>query len=289
MAVASSIIFAFCAMLCWGIGDFLIQRSTRKIGNIQALAWIGIIGTLGLLPFAYSEIGSIFNKDNIILLLSLGVIVYITALFNFEALREGKLSVIDVILELELPITIILCFVFLKETLTMTQLIVVSFVLLGIVLIATESFHHWKTRLEKGVIIAVIAAILMGVVNFLTASSSKTISPLMAIWIPWVIFTILCMFFLWKNNELKSFYNNASQYRTLILWMGVFDTVAWLFYAYAVQNSHVSIITAITESYPAIAMFLGLWFNKEAIKKHQYFGAGLAIAGSVLLAMTVGN
>ena len=35
---------AFVAMLCWGFGDFLIQRATRKIGDFEILAVI-----LGLL------------------------------------------------------------------------------------------------------------------------------------------------------------------------------------------------------------------------------------------------
>ena len=54
------LLFAFGAMLFWGIGDFLIQRVTRKVGNIEALAWIGIIGTIGLLPFAWKDLGFVF-------------------------------------------------------------------------------------------------------------------------------------------------------------------------------------------------------------------------------------
>ena len=68
---------------------------------------------------------------------------------------------------------------------------------------------------------------------------------------------------------------------------GIMDTVAWIFYAYATQNNSISIITAITECYPAIAIFLGLILNKEEIKWHQYTGAGLALIGSIILATTI--
>jgi uncharacterized membrane protein len=67
--------------------------------------------------------------------------------------------------------------------------------------------------------------------------------------------------------------------------MGIFDTIAWICYAYAVLDHQISIITAITESYPAIALFLGLWFNKEKILWHQYIGAALALIGSFILAL----
>ena len=37
MSISVGIGLAFVAMLCWGFGDFLIQRSTRKVGDIEAL------------------------------------------------------------------------------------------------------------------------------------------------------------------------------------------------------------------------------------------------------------
>ena len=58
-----------------------------------------------------------------------------------------------------------------------------------------------------------------------------------------------------------------------------------IFYAYSVQDYEISIITAIAGGYPAIAMLLGLWFNKESINWYQYVGAGLALVASFVLAM----
>ena len=45
------IIYAIAAMLSWGVGDFLIQRASRKIGIWQTLFFIGLGGFLGLFPF----------------------------------------------------------------------------------------------------------------------------------------------------------------------------------------------------------------------------------------------
>jgi len=81
--------------------------------------------------------------------------------------------------------------------------------------------------------------------------------------------------------------NNAKKFKWLVIGMGIIDTAAWIFYSFAVFNENVGIITAITESYPAVAMFLGVWINKEKINWHQYLGAGLAIVASVALALLV--
>ena len=287
MILAFGVLLAFAAMLCWAFGDFLIQRSTRHVGDVQALAVIGIVGSVGLLPFVIKDFALLNSTSNIILLSSLGIIVFIDAILNFEALKQGKLSIVEVILEIELPVTVVLSFFFFKEYLSALQLTIIACVFFGIILIATKSFHHWKTKFEKGVWIAFATALLMGVVNFMTASSSKRISPLMAVWFPWVLFTIITLVVISRREGLADFGHNIKEFRWLLLMTGIVDTIAWVFYSYAVFKNPISIITAITESYPAIAMFLGLWLNKEKIKWHQYAGAGLAIAASILLSMTI--
>ncbi len=287
MNLESGIFFAFGAMLCWGIGDFLIQRSTRKVGDLHALTFIGLIGTLGLLPFAIKEFPLLWNTSNILLLLALGIVTFISAIFNLEALKQGKLSIIDVVFEIELPITIALSLMFFRESLTSTEWLLVSLILIGIILIATKSFSHWKTRLERGVVVAFIAAIFMGLVNFLTASSAKTVSPLMAIWGSWVIFTIFCLIVIAYRKDFRVFFRNGIEYKWLLLGMGIFDTLAWICYSFAVFRNEIAIITAITEAYPAIALFLGVWFNKEKIRWYQYLGAVLALGASFILALTL--
>lgn len=286
MGLEISLIFAFGAMLCWGFGDFFIQRSTRKIGDLESLALIGVIGSIGLLPFIIKDFSLLFSAQNILILAALGVITFICAIFNFEALKKGKLSIVEVVLEAELPITIALGFVFFQERLSVLQMLIILFILCGIVLIATKSFNHWKAKLEKGVLIAFIAALLMGVVNFLTASSSKKISPLMAVWVPWVIFTVICLVVIIRREGFNTFISNTKKFHYLVIAMGTFDTLAWLFYSFAVVQKDISIITAITESYPAVALFLGLWFNKEKIGWHQYTGAFVALSASFILAIT---
>jgi len=274
-------------MLAWAFGDFLIQRSARKVGDVQALAIIGIVGSIGLIPFIIKDLPLLLVKENLYFLIALGALTFIDAILDFEALKEGKLSIIDVIFEIELPVTVALSYFFFKETLSTFQFIIIFVVLWGMILMATKSFSHWRTKLEKGVWMAFASAVLMGVVNFMTASSSKRMSPLLAVWLPWVVFTIITVVVIWRREGLSDFGKNLKNYTWLLVMTGIVDTVAWVFYAYATKNNSISIITAITECYPAIAMLLGLWFNKEHIKWHQYIGAGLALAGSIILATTV--
>lgn len=196
MALELAVLIAFGAMVCWGIGDFLIQKTTRKIGDVEALAWIGIIGSIGLLPFAIREFSLVTSWAQIGVLFVLGIVTFFAALANFEALKRGKLSVIEIVMTLELPVTILLAMLLFQERMTLPQGFAAATVFLGVVLIVTEKMSHVKSALrglEKGVVLALFGAVGMGVINFLTGTSAKSVSPLLAIWIPWVIFTLLCI------------------------------------------------------------------------------------------------
>lgn len=285
MAIGTSIAFALLAMLCWGVGDFLIQRATRKIGDIETIAFIGIIGSIALLPFAANDFGLLLQPANVILLSILGILTFVIGLCDFEALRKGKLCIVDVILEMELPVTIALSFIFFREVLSVVQSVVISLIFVGILLIATKSICKKHLRLEKGVLLAALAAIGMGMMNFLTAAEAKAASPVLAIWVPWVIFTAFSLLIIAKRERMPKLLDNLKKFKLLILGMGAFDTLAWLFYALAVLRTEISITTAITESYPAIAIALGFLVNKERMKWYQYFGAGLALVSSFVLAL----
>ena len=284
--MVTGIFFAIAAMLTWGVGDFLIQRSIRKIGNLETLASIGLFGTIALLPFAIKDFHLLANVSNLKMFGLLGVVTFLGALANFEALRKGKLSVVEVIFEVELPVTIALAFVLLGESFSLTQWLLVALAFLGIMLIAIKSLSHLRAKVERGVLIALLAALLMGGVNFLVGISSKEASPVLAVWVSWLIFTIFTLTIIVSQRGLRSLISHFQKYRWLVLLVGLFDTCAWLFYAQAVKGQAVSLTTAITESYPAVALALGVILNHERIKPIQFFGAGLALVASFFLAFS---
>jgi len=278
------VLAAFGAMLCWGIGDFFIQRTTRKIGDIETIAFMSAIGAIGLTPFILSDISLLFEFHNILLIFLLSIAALVAAMLNFEALKQGKLSVIDVVLEIELPITVILGFLFFQELLSIMQVILVGLIMAGVALIAVGNGPlKLRKGIEKGVFLAVLAAIAMGFVNLLTAVGSRQMSPLMIIWTPWTIAAIMSFTFLMKRDGVHKTIKRASKFKGLILAMGIFETVAWLLFAIAVFSNTLSITIAITNSSPAVALIIGLWINKERIAKHQYLGAVITLISCFVL------
>ncbi|HLD12478.1 MAG TPA: DMT family transporter [Candidatus Nanoarchaeia archaeon] len=282
-----ALLATFGAFIFWGLGDFLIQRSVRKLGDLKPLSYIGAFGTLALLPFIIQDLLHI-NKTNLYLLLGLGILGFIVSWINFETLRKGKISVVDVIFEMELPVTIILGFIFLDETLTTPQLSAILVIFLGLILVATKKLNiKNKKSIERGVLLAFITAIGLGFINFLTGIAAQEASPLLAIWFPWMIIFFVIIIIEIKNNGWNSYIQGIKKYPTLIISTSVIDTLAWVCFAYAVTQQQIGITVAVTEGYPIIGIILGRIINKEHLHTHQYIGAALTLAAAITLATLI--
>lgn len=278
-----SILLAFGAMVSWGIADFLIQKTTRKIGSLETLFYLTFISSFFLLPFIISYLPKL-TKDNLIFLSILGIISFTSGFLFMRALKVGKLAVVETITTIELPLTITLGCLFFKETLSHLQLIFILFLFVGVILISVD-FKKIKGRyfLEKGSIFALMTAVVVSLVNFLMAYGAREINPLVTLWLPWLICGLICsaLIYIQKDNQ---FWKKSLLNWRLILAIMIIDCLAWLFYVLATTNGQLSITISISESFIVIAIILGIVFNKEKITKLQILGALLAISASITIA-----
>ncbi len=283
------IIFAIGALVFWTIGDFSIEKATRKIGDWETLFYIGAFGFIFITPFVWNEIIEVFSTDasEVILLLLLSVITLFSALFLFEALKKGKLSIIEPVFGLELPITIAFSIVLGGEQLPLFVYILCAVVFLGLLLTVTTHHTHLhihKTVLEKGVVLAGIGSIGMGLMNFLTGVGSNTSSPLFTIWFVHSFLAIICLAYIISKGRGTKLRLNLKTYFAPAFSMATFDNLGWISYAYSMTLIPISIATTISEAYIAPVVLLGIYFNREKIKWHQVVGIIITIGGVLMIA-----
>lgn len=279
--------FAFIAILGWGLGDFLIQRSARKLGDWEALFFIVLFASIVLLPFVYDSLKILTLFDWFVLTLT-SVVILVASLFDFEALRVGKVSVVEPIFALEVPVTVALATLVVGEHLSEKQLGLIALLLVGIVLVSNRKFSHMHVRtIEKGVVVAIITTIGMGSANFLFGFGSRATDPLMITWFTSVFMTIATFVYLAYRKELHKLGLNWRHNKKLILAVGMADTAAWVGYSASALYIPIGVATGLTESYIALAALLGLFFNKEKLRVHQLVGLGLAVVAAIILASTV--
>jgi drug/metabolite transporter (DMT)-like permease len=280
-------------MLCWGVGDFFIQRTVRKLGDFKTLLWVNLVGGIGLIPFVIKDLPVIFTWPNLLSLIIMGIIQLAYGLFLLKAYGQGKLSVVEVVMIGELPVTIILSLIFFGEKLNWAQLLIILIIISGVFFISktrgtwldrAKEFFTGRRRLwEKGIIFSLFAVLFSASYNFFTALNSREISAFTAVWFPWLLSSLILVVYTVCRQGLKSFVRESWTARRLILVSGVVDTLGWLFYALALIKEKLSIITAIVTGYAVISMILGIKFNKEKMGAWQYFGAAMVLGGAIVM------
>ncbi|MDP3792338.1 MAG: DMT family transporter [bacterium] len=279
------IIFAFIALLSWGFGDFFIQKTTRAIGSWKALFFIGIVGLVGLFPFVKNEIYTL-SSDNLLFLGVLGIIVLFTALFDFEALRQGKIAIIEPIIGLELPITVGLSIAIGNESLALVQIFLIFVIFVGIILAITAHhthLHYHKRIFERGVILAGVGAVGMALTNFIVGVSSQSISPLITIWFAHSLLAVVCGIYIIFKGEFGNLISDIRSHPKPIIGQSILDNIAWVSFAFATTYIPIAIATTISESYIALAVLLGVFVNREKLKSHQVVGVAITLASVMIL------
>lgn len=285
------IILSLVALFGWGLGDFSIQRSTRAVGVWMSLFFIGIFGTIILLPVASADITRAFNYQYLWLLVFLSIIVAATAIVNFKAFRVGKMAIVAPLMGLELPLTVALGIFIHGEKLSIGQLILSFIVFLGIVL-ATVEFEslgrEHKYLIERGVFLGLFAGLGLALTNFLVGIVSQTISPLFTVWFTHTIVALVALAVLITRGEINALCQAFLEYKKIILAASILDNTAWVAYSFATTYIPIAIATTISEGYIALAALLGLWLNREKLHRHQMAGVVISIAGILILSFVSG-
>lgn len=284
------VLLAFIPFFGWGIGDFLIQKSTRTIGTNKTLFSIGALSTPLLLPFIWKELLSL-NLQNHLSLIILSFFVLAYAVILFRAFKVGKLSVVESIVALELPFAVAMATVFLGERLLFVELVLFLIICAGVALASVkkvEHLHYHKHFLERGVWLALAAALLAAIVDLFIGTVAQSISPLLTIWYQHAFLVLACGAWLTLRGEWKSYFQDLKTHPYLIFGQSLFDNIAWIGFAYAVTSISISLTLTISEGYIIVAALLGHFSNHEKLRSHQMLGAGLAIPAVIALAFISG-
>ncbi len=279
---------AFTALVLWGVGDFLMQKSTRVFGDWISLLYVSLFGAVVIFPFVYKDVLLLSSQDLLILFVA-SFVILIAALLDLEALKQGKISIVEPIYALEIPITAMLAAGFLGEILSGTEVVLIITLMIGVMLLSLESLHYIKNiRLEKGVRLAVAATITMGVVNYLFAVGARETGFLMVNWFTNTVLAIVCFAYLIRKKLLSHAYTLVVKHKKLAFFTSVFDNGAWIAYSGSMALIPAAIATGISEAYIALAALLGLIFNREKLLFHQWVGFFIVIISAIYLAYLVG-
>jgi len=282
------IAFAFLALIFWGIGDFLIQRSVRKFGDWIMIFYIDLIGVIMFTPFVLKTlIPTVRKPDDLVILLVASTVLLFAALVDFEALKNGKISVVEPIFAFEVPVTAILAYFFIQEKITVFELSLIIVLVVGIALVATKSWRHFRLKMEKGVLLAILTTIFMGTANFLFGFGGRQTDPWLINWFTSAFLALVSLIYILSKGQAGLILQDWRINKNLITQVSIYDNLAWLFFTFSILYIPIAIATGISESYIALAALLGLVFNGEKLARHQWLGLIICSIAAVILAIIV--
>ncbi len=273
----------------WALGDFFIQKTIKRTGVVNTLFYIGLLGAIALFPFVFDNL-YLLTQENFLILTTTGLLTFIYATLLFKALEVGKLSVVESIVALELPMTVSLSLLFLNEKISDYQLYLIVFISIGIFLSTLKwntKEHKLKMLLEKGSFFAFIGSALSAFTNFTIGATSQSIDPVFTIWFTHLVLAIFCILYLFVTGTVKKTFNNIFLFPKTIALSSFTDNIAWLSYAFLVTLIPISIVISISEVYIVLAALMGYFINKEKLKLNQKIGMLLTFTAVILLSLTV--
>lgn len=287
ISVHVGIALAFAAMLCWGFGDFFIQKSTRKVGDIETLFLMTLIGALILLPFIITRLPALLQVS-ITQIVALGVasiVLLLAAVLDFEALRVGKLSIVEPTWSLEIPAAALLALFILGETINLNQIILIAILVVSLVLVSFKGGKISKrVFLEKGFFFAVAGALIMGGANFFMGYGARVTDPIVINFVTDTFIMIVTGLMLISRGRLMATFKDFGRNMSVIMPMSIADKAAWVAFTFSMVLAPIAVAVALSESYIIVAVLFGLFLNKEKLKKHQWVGLIFAIVTAITLA-----
>jgi len=288
MIQTAGILFALLAMISWGVGDYFIQKVSRIFGIWKCIFFISITGVIILAPFALHDFSFLHGARSILFIIVAAFIMLIASVFDFEALRQGKLAVMEPIISTELPIAALLAVVLWRESLSLMSWLIIVVIFAGTVLAVTQhhrQLHYHKRIFERGVIFAFTAALCLALLDVVMGASSQTSAPLLTVWLVWIGTGIFSFCYLLAHKQVTELKKNFRDHAAILLMVGVFDMLGWLGFCLASARMSIALTTAIAESYVAITILLGLIINREKILWHQKIGIGVVFISVIVLTL----
>ena len=290
MTAALGIGLAFVAMLSWGFGDFMMQKSAKRLGDWETLFFITFFGSVILAPFVWRGLPGFFAgpSASIAILVCAALVLTVAAVLTFEGFKRGKISVLEPLMSVEILSAAALSFFILGDHISPFAVALIILLIVGLFLVSYRGKIHAKSfLLEKGIFIFIAGSILMGASDFLMGWGSRVTDPLLTNFIMNVVMTVVSGAFILLNPASRASMKDILANRGLLLAMSIADNIGWVAYAFAMTLVPIAVATGLSESSVIIAVLLGIFVNKERLQRHQKIGLAIALASVLILASII--
>lgn len=285
-----AIIFAFISLLGWGIGDIPGTVASRKLGAFSAILW-GISISLLLLtvyvPFALPQLNAL-TPGLLVLNIILGLIFISSDLLFTKALIVGNPSLVGTICASFTAWVVIFSVLFLKETLTGVQVMVITVIFVGVFL-SSMDFSQLRNRTllkDPGVQLSLIVMLMWGTYFTFVKILVKQIGWFWPNYISFLFIPIVWGYM--KIKHIKIYPpTHKGAFGPLLAGIILLRGAEFSFNV-AIEKGLSAIVAPIAGASPVIFAPLAYLVFKEKMTRQQAIGIVITLAGIVWLSLISG-
>ncbi|GAA2648418.1 MULTISPECIES: DMT family transporter [Streptomyces] len=283
-------LFALATAVLWGLADFGGGLLTRRIPAltvvvVSQIVAVVVLGAVVLGTGAWREAG-----PQLWFAVAAGLVGPVAMLSFYKALALGPMGVVSPLgsLGVVVPVTAGLM---LGERPGLGQFAGIAVAVVGIVLAGGPELRGAPVQ-RQAVVLTLVAAFGFGAVMALIAEASSTVTGLfLALFVQRVTNVAVGGAALWTQTR-RGIPALPAGAGPKLLWgllpalafVGLADVAANGTYSIAAQNGPVTMAAVLSSLYPVITALAAFAVLKERLRTVQAAGAGLALAGTVLLA-----
>ena len=284
------IIAGFLSMVFWGTAIFLAAIASRKLGNVLTLFWMQFFGFLvGLLFFLVNFNSFTFTlvSQNVSLLVVVAVLQVVAYLSFYRGLEKAEVSLVGPVGAAWGLVVALLGVVFLKESLSTSQVLAIGMIVVGIVMLSvniSDLVKSKKVNFLVGVKEGVMAMLGWGISLFLLVFATKELGWFLPAFIfRFFVLLLLVGYILFSKSV---FIPKSTKFPLkLLLLIGLFDIGGFFSYSFGVSGTQASIVAPIGSAFALVSVLLAKVFLKEKIYRNKMVGILAIVGGLVLISL----
>jgi uncharacterized membrane protein len=283
------VIYGLGAAVFWGLADLFAAVAGRRIGVAATLVIAHVtsaIAVSAVVVFADEDLGELGSVAG--WLLPIAVLTAVAYLSLYRALELGPIALVSPLLASYAVFPVLLAVVFLNESLAPVEVAGVAVTISGAVVTSGDvrSLRSGAPSSKPAFPWAIASTVLFGVAAYAVAWSAQQVGWLPSLWLVrtstaavFVVGAIVAVVV--ARPELRG--RLPGRFVLLCVLLGLADLVGTMSYSRGSEVGLVSIVTAVSATYPLIPVFGGIAFLDERPAINHYVGVALVIAGLLLL------
>jgi drug/metabolite transporter (DMT)-like permease len=283
------VIYGLGAAIFWGIADLFAAFSGRRVGVAATVLLSQVAAAVAISVVVLASGHDLDGLDEVAgWLLPIAAITAVAYVTLYRALELGPIALVSPLLASYAVIPVLLAVIFLDETLGSVEIAGAAVTIGGAVVTSADVRSLRRgTRVPAAALPwALASTVLFGTAAYAVAWSAKRVGWLTSLWLVrtstallFVIAAVVAIAVM--RPPLRG--RLSSQAVALCALLGVADLAGTISYSRGSEVGLVSIVTAVSATYPLIPVFGGIALLDERPAINHYVGVAMVIAGLLLL------